>query len=120
MSIQVFSRQADSLSCPHPSYGPPLKPSVTKEEHMQHIRVSPSLAIGVAVVLLSAFPLAAQTPISVYGAWHCYTDGCSWASVPNMTTFDTDNHWMIDRNMNNTYEPSVNLVILSFVDPVKL
>src|SRR6201998_2222829 len=62
----------------------------------------------------------AQTQMQIYGAWHCYTDGCSWASVPNMTTFDTDNHWMIDRNMNNTYEPSVNLVILSFVDPVKL
>src|ERR1700746_308492 len=62
----------------------------------------------------------AQTQMQIYGAWHCYTDGCSWASVPNMTTFDTDNHWMIDRNMNNTYEPSVNLVVLSFVDPVKL
>ena len=37
-----------------------------------------------------------------------------------MTTFDTDNRWMIDRNMNATYQPSVNLVILSFVDPVKL
>jgi len=65
-------------------------------------------------------PLLAQTQMQVYGAWHCYTDGCSWASVPNMTTFDTDNHWLIDRNMNNTFQPSVNLVILSFVDPVKL
>ena len=62
----------------------------------------------------------AQTQIQVYGAWHCYTDGCSWASVPNMTTFDTDNRWLIDRDMNGTYQPSVNLVILSFVDPVKL
>ena len=26
---------------------------------------------------------------------------------------------MIDRNMNNAYQPSVNLVILSFVDPVR-
>jgi len=58
--------------------------------------------------------------MQIYGVWHCYTDGCSWASVPNMTTFDTDNHWIIDRNMNNTYEPSVNLVVLSFVNPVKL
>jgi hypothetical protein len=37
-----------------------------------------------------------------------------------MTTFDTDNRWLIDRNMNGTYEPSVNLVVLSFVNPVKL
>jgi hypothetical protein len=37
-----------------------------------------------------------------------------------MTTFDTDNHWIIDRNMDNTYQPSVNVVVLSFVNPVKL
>src|ERR1700745_2647932 len=62
----------------------------------------------------------AQTQMQIYGAWHCYTDPCSWASVPNMTTFDTDNHWIIDRNMDNTFLPSVNVVVLSFVDPVKL
>ena len=62
----------------------------------------------------------AQTQIQIFGAWHCYTDGCSWASVPNMTTFDTDNRWLIDRDLNGTYQPSVNLVILSFVEPVKL
>ena len=77
------------------------------------------LACGMASLLFAA-SASAQTQMQIYGAWHCYTDGCSWASVPNMTTFDTDNHWMIDRNMNNTYNPSVNLVILSFVDPVKL
>ncbi len=74
---------------------------------------------GMAGLLLIA-SANAQTQMQIYGAWHCYTDGCSWASVPNMTTFDTDNHWMIDRDMNDTYEPSVNLVILSFVNPVKL
>src|ERR1700757_3113215 len=63
---------------------------------------------------------SAQTQMQIYGAWHCYSDACSWASVPNMTTFDTDNRWLIDRNMNGTYQPSVNLVVLSFVDPVKL
>jgi len=83
------------------------------------------LCAGMVVLLLLGLPgmtpiANAQTQMQIYGAWHCYTDGCSWASVPNMTTFDTDNHWMIDRNLNNTYSPSVNLVILSFVDPVKL
>jgi len=87
---------------------------------MQHFRVSSSFPAAVVVILLSAFPMAAQTAISVYGAWHCYTDGCSWASVPNMTSFDTDNRWLIDRDMNGTYLPSVNLVVLSFVQPVKL
>lgn len=73
-------------------------------------------------LLLAGFPASAQSSyqMQVYGIWHCYTDACSWAAVPNMTTFDTDNHWIIDRNMNNTYLPSVNVVVLSFVDPVKL
>lgn len=69
--------------------------------------------------LLGVIPNA-NAQMQVYGAWHCYTDGCSWATAPNMTTFDTDNHWMIDRDMNDTYLPSVNLVVLSFVQPVKL
>src|SRR3954452_4213094 len=62
----------------------------------------------------------AQYQMQVYGLWHCYTDACSWASVPDMTTFDTNNHWIIDRDMDNSYHPSVNVVVLSFVDPVKL
>src|SRR3989440_11933367 len=62
-------------------------------------------------------PLSAQAKLQVYGLWHCYDDACSWASVPNMTTFDTQNHWIIDRGNGS---PSVNLVVLSFVNPVKL
>jgi len=31
-----------------------------------------------------------------------------------------DNHWSIDRNMNGTCDPSVNVAVLSFVNPVKL
>jgi hypothetical protein len=34
-------------------------------------------------------------------------------------SFDTDNHWIIARSAGST-SPSVNLVVLSFVDPVKL
>jgi hypothetical protein len=78
-----------------------------------------SLAIVGALAALIA-PADAQYQMQVYGLWHCYSDACSWASVPNMTTFDTDNHWIIDRNMDNTFHPSVNVVVLSFVDPVKL
>ena len=74
--------------------------------------------IFIAVAL--AVPGIAQTQIQVYGAWHCSTDYCTWASISSPTTFDTDNHWMIDRNMDDTYQPSVNLVIFSFVQPVKL
>ena len=40
--------------------------------------------------------------------------------MPHMTTFGTDNHWLIDRDMDGSYHPSVNVVVLSFADPVKL
>src|SRR5262249_3202357 len=59
----------------------------------------------------------AQTQMQVYGVWHCYSDGCNWFTVPDMVTFDTDNHWIIDRGNGS---PSVNLVVLSFVNPVDL
>jgi hypothetical protein len=66
----------------------------------------------------SAIPAAeAATPISIYGAWHCGNDACTWATVRDMSNFDTNNHWMIDRGDGL---PSVNLVVLSFVNPLKL
>lgn len=74
----------------------------------------------VAVTVMIALPATAQTPISVYSAWHCYADYCTWASPESLATFDSQNHWMIDRNMNNTYSPSVNNVTFSFVQPLKL
>src|SRR5260370_30532784 len=76
------------------------------------------LLLALSAVLSVAGPSAhAQYQMQVYGLWHCYSDACSWASVPNMTTFDTDNHWILDRGNGS---PSANLVVLSFVDPVKL
>src|ERR1041384_664021 len=62
---------------------------------------------------------AHATPISVYGAWHCGNDYCTWGSVRDMTDFDVKNRWLIDRG-DGTGQPSVNLVILSFVQPLKL
>ncbi len=60
---------------------------------------------------------AGAEPISVYGVWHCSDDYCDWASVRDLTDFDAKNHWLIDRGNGR---PSVNLVVLSFVDPFKL
>jgi len=60
---------------------------------------------------------AKATQIQVYGAWHCGNDYCTWASVRDMADFDTKNHWLIDRGDG---VPSVNLVVLSFVNPLKL
>src|ERR1051326_3458446 len=62
---------------------------------------------------------AHATPISVYGAWHCGNDYCTWGSVRDMTDFDQKNHWLIDRG-DGSGQPSVNLVVLSFVQPLKL
>lgn len=63
--------------------------------------------------------IAAAEPlgISVYGVWHAGNDYCTWATAPNMTEFDRDNRWIIDRGDG---VPSVNLVVLSFVNPLKL
>ncbi|MDT7809130.1 MAG: hypothetical protein QOJ70_2943 [Acidobacteriota bacterium] len=60
---------------------------------------------------------AFATPVSVYGAWLCGNDACTWASPRDMTDFDTKNHWLINRGDG---VPSVNLVVLSFVQPLKL
>ncbi|PYV79485.1 MAG: hypothetical protein DMG93_20765 [Acidobacteria bacterium] len=77
----------------------------------------------VYVVSLSALALlmcsTAPAQMQIYGAWHCGSDYCTWASVRNMTDFDTKNHWIIDRG-DGSGLPSVNLVILSFVQPLKL
>src|SRR5215831_12044972 len=59
----------------------------------------------------------AATPIQIYGAWHAGNDECSWATVRTVTEFDSKNHWLIDRGNG---QPSVNLIILSFVNPLKL
>ena len=73
------------------------------------------------LVLGTAFHAAPAhaTPVSVYGAWHCGNDYCTWGSVRDMTDFDQKNHWLIDRG-DGTGQPSVNLVVLSFVQPLKL
>src|SRR5687767_4527301 len=81
-----------------------------------------SLALLIWVALFggsSAKPkaVAALTNISVYGAWHCGNEFCSWASVRNMTDFDNRNRWLVDRGDGR---PSVNLVVLSFVQPLRL
>ena len=83
-----------------------------KEAHMSR-KLIVLLILAAALVVTSPF---ANAQMQVYGLWHCYSDACSWASVPNMTTFDYDNHWIINRGGS----PSVNLVVLSFVNPLKL
>ena len=66
---------------------------------------------------LLACQRANATPIQIYGVWHAENDACIWGSVRDLTEFDQKNHWIIDRGDG---KPSVNLVILSFVQPLNL
>src|ERR1041385_2519570 len=84
-------------------------------------RLACALCALFALGVLSALPArpaaAAGTPIQVYGAWHCGDDACTWAAVRDPADFDRANHWLIDRGDGS---PSVNLVVLAFVNPLKL
>src|SRR5215216_1478612 len=62
-------------------------------------------------------PPGPSTQIQVYGVWHCGNDACTWSTVRDITEFDQKNHWIIS-GRNGT--PSVNIVVLSFVHPLKL
>jgi hypothetical protein len=57
------------------------------------------------------------TQLQVYGIWHAGNDYCTWGTVRTIAEFDSKNHWIIDRGDG---KPSVNLVVLSFVNPLKL
>ena len=59
------------------------------------------------------------TQLQVYGVWHAGNDYCTWGTIRNMIEFDQKNHWIIDRGPADE-KPSVNLVVLSFVNPLKL
>jgi hypothetical protein len=85
------------------------------------MRVRTTLTAALLLILAALVParpaVAAGTPIQIYGAWHCSNDACTWAAVRDMANFDLNNHWLIDRGDGH---PSVNLVILSFVNPLRL
>jgi hypothetical protein len=76
-----------------------------------------ALAAAFAAPGRASVAAAAASSVQVYGAWMCGSDECTWATAPDMTAFDTQNHWLVDRGDGT---PSVNLVVLSFVDPLKL
>jgi len=90
------------------------------------------LAVAAALLVLSVTVAAkpgggggglspTPTPIQIFGAWHCSDDACTWATPRTVTEFDSKNHWLIDRDSSAAAgAPSVNLVILSFVHPLKL
>ncbi len=102
----------------------------TKEENIMKVKrlfkgaacAAIVMAILAAVVTLigpTAGTANAQTttPIQIFGVWHAGDDYCNWSTVRDIAEFDQKNHWMIDRGDG---VPSVNVVNLSFVNPLEL
>ncbi len=81
-------------------------------------RILTAFALIAGLLSVPAAPAAAAvTPVQIYGAWHCGNDFCTWGATRTVAEFDAQNHWLIDRGDGR---PSVNVVVLSFVDPAKL
>ena len=80
-------------------------------------RVLLGLFALLSVLVVVPGQAAAATPPKVYGAWHCGNDACIWGTVRSVAEFDSQNHWLVDRGDGR---PSVNVVVLSFVQPLKL
>lgn len=57
------------------------------------------------------------TPIQVFGVWHAGNHYADWSLVRDMAEFDEANAWIINGNSGS---PSVNLVVLSFLQPLQV
>jgi hypothetical protein len=82
-------------------------------------RPTPTPTSGGPTPTVTPTTVPGGNPISVYGVWHCSNDQCIWGAPRTLAEFDTQNHWIIDRG-DGSGKPSVNLVILAFVEPLKL
>ncbi|MDH3923744.1 MAG: hypothetical protein OET41_03975 [Xanthomonadales bacterium] len=59
-------------------------------------------------------------PISIYGVWHCGNSFCDWSQKRSVDEFHLANRWIIDADGDGSNRPSVNLVVLSFLEPMEL
>lgn len=57
--------------------------------------------------------------MQIFGVWHCGNNYCDWSVPRDMVEFDSQNRWIIDRG-DGSGLPSVNLVVLSFLQPMKV
>jgi hypothetical protein len=92
---------------------------VFRRRRRRDMRINAISRLVVSTLLLGVAPCAIWTAqaMDVYGAWHCGNDYCTWSTVRGSADFDQKNRWLIDRGDG---KPSVNLVVLSFVHPLKL
>ena len=69
-------------------------------------------------------PLLAETPtpIQIFGVWHCGNHYCDWQEDIDLIAFDKANRWLLERGGSgaDSTRPAVNVVVLSFVHPLKL
>lgn len=84
---------------------------------MLKVRTMGFWLLFMAAAALAASPAVARRRMQIFGIWHCSNDSCIWGTVRNMADFNAKNHWIIDRGDG---KPSVNLVVLSFIQPEKL
>ena len=62
-------------------------------------------------------PPPGSSNIQIFGVWHAGNHYADWAFERDTQEFDAANHWIVDRGDGI---PSVNLVVLSFVHPMRL
>ena len=60
-------------------------------------------------------PPTTVTPIQIFGVWHAGNHYADWSVPREYAEFDEANHWIVDRGDGI---PSVNLVVLSFLQPL--
>jgi len=95
----------------------------------QFIRIALIAAASVGVLSTAAGkgntpppPLAeTPTPIQIFGVWHCGNHYCDWQETIDIAEFDKANRWLLERGTGaDPKQPAVNLVVLSFVNPLKM
>ncbi len=61
-------------------------------------------------------------PLSIFGVWHCGNTFCDWSQERTPEEFAAANGWLFDRDGNpgTPGDPAVNLVVLSFLQPLAL
>jgi hypothetical protein len=62
-------------------------------------------------------PPAGLVPLQIFGVWHAGNHYADWALPREYGEFDYANHWIIDQGDGT---PSVNLVVLSFLQPMQV
>ena len=62
-------------------------------------------------------PPSEPTPMQIYGVWHAGNHYADWSEPREMVDFHWANEWIIG---GNNGAPSVNLVVLSFLQPLEV